>query len=210
MLNASTLCFSANQLTSIEKSSPAPLFQSRSLTIRRVTDHRDQLASDQLVRRMYAWRGYLTKRQFATSNDPDRATIAAWHDSELVATLTLTRDNGHSLLCESLYPDEVSGLRAKGLKICECSRLAVDQELSSRKILDVFFRTAYSFARSHFGSTDAVIEINPRHCRYYESELGFSRLGTARICPRVDAPAILLHRDFRQHLPKIWVSNIAA
>jgi hypothetical protein len=200
MLNASTNP-STNMARALEISMPAPLIRSSGLIIRRITKPHEQLATDLLVRRMYAWRGYLVKRQFSALTDPDHATVAAWQNGELVATLTLARDNGNNLLCETLYPKEIAELRASNPKICEYSRLATDPEFSSPEILECFFRTAYNFARSHFGATDAVVEINPRHRRYYEKELGFSRVGERRVCPRVDAPAILLHRDLRHQLP---------
>jgi len=210
MLSASTHRTFVVPPATVEKSMPSPLLRSADLIIRRISKPHEQFASDLLVRRMYAWRGYLVKRQFSALHDPDCATVAAWHDGELVATLTLARDNGGSLLCESLYPNEVSELRAKQLKICEYSRFAVDPAFSSPKLLDSFFRTAYNFSRSHFGATDAVVEVNPRHSRYYERELGFVQIGPRRVCPRVDAPAMLLHRNLRHSLPKIWVTEEAA
>jgi len=209
MHTASALRFPINQMAVVKQPSPAPLFKSTGLVIRRVTEHHDLLATDLLVRRMYAWRGYLTKQQLASPRDPDHATLVAWQDGELAGTLTLSRDSGVGLLCESLYPKEVSELRAKQQKICEYSRFALDPEFRSPKLLDSFFRTAFYFARSHFGATDAVVEVNPRHSRFYERELGFIPIGPRRVCPRVDAPALLLHRNLR-YAPKAWVSNQAA
>ena len=37
-----------------------------------------------------------------------------------------------------------------------------------------------------------VIEVNPRHVRYYERMLGFEVIGPERMNPRVEAPAVLL------------------
>lgn len=210
MFDASILNISANHSAGFEKSLPASVFQSPNLVIRRVTEPHDRLATDQLVRRMYGWRGYRIKQQSGGLHDHDRVTLAAWLDGNLAGTLTLSRDNERGLLCESLYPNEVSALRAKGLKICECSRLAIDPDFSSRTLLESFFGSAYAFARSHFGATSALIEINPRHCRYYESALGFSRLGPRRLCPRVEAPALLLHRDFTAGLPSNQANRLAA
>lgn len=176
-------------------------------------EQHDLLASDHLVRRMYAWRGYLTtppQHPLALLRSSDRATLVAWQNGELAATLTLSRDNEHGLLCESLYPKEISELRAKQVKICEFSRFAVDPEFRSPKLLDSFFRAAYHFTRSQLGATDAVVEVNPRHSRYYERELGFASIGPRRVCPRVDAPAILLHRNLHHPLPKAWVEPKAA
>jgi hypothetical protein len=37
------------------------------------------------------------------------------------------------------------------------------------------------------------IEVNPRHVAFYKRMLNFSPAGECKICPRVDAPAVLLH-----------------
>ena len=48
------------------------------------------------------------------------------------------------------------------------------------------------YARDMHGCTDIVIEVNPRHRRFYERMLGFRKEGELKINPRVDAPAYLL------------------
>ena len=42
-------------------------------------------------------------------------------------------------------------------------------------------------------ATDVVIEVNPRHVRYYQRAFGFRAFGAERRCERVGAPARLLH-----------------
>jgi len=189
-----------------------PLLQLRSpgLVIRRVTSLDERLATDQLVRRMYSWRGYLAEPAQHTLHDPNRVTIAAWLGDELAATLTLSRDDGNEMLCESLYKNEIAMLRKKNLQICEYSRLATDPEHSSPELLEKIFRTAYVISRSHFGASDAVVEVNPRHCRYYERQWGFTRIGPLRVCPRVDAPAVLLHRSLPHTVPDALAEEMAA
>lgn len=177
-----------------------PLFRSAGLEIRCVTQLDERLETDRLVRRMYAWRGYRASDMAGEKLGSRRFTFAAWQDSELAATVTLNLDSGFGLLSESLYPQEIAALRRKGARICEYSRLASDPAYSSPWLFDTFFRIAYNFARSRLHCSDAVVEINPRHARYYERELGFTLLGPRRICPRVDAPAMLLHRDLRHPL----------
>jgi hypothetical protein len=169
------------------------------LLIRRITNVHEQRESDYLVRRMYVWRGYLTGNQPA-EHQHNRVTLAAWQDDDLAATLTLNLDGETGLLSELLYPQEISSLRSNQGRLCEYSRLAVDPAFSSPALLDNFFRFAYNFARSQLNCSDAVVEINPRHARYYRRELGFTELGPRKVCPRVDAPAMLLHRDLRNPL----------
>jgi hypothetical protein len=164
------------------------------LLVRPTASHREEQACNELVRRMYAWRGYLTEPS-SPHLSRDQLTLAAWSDGELAATLTLSRDNGSNLLAEALYPAEIANLRNKERVICEYSRLAIDPVTSSTQLMEHFFRMAYDLAKSHFLAKDAIVEINPRHRRFYEREIGFSELGPLRVCPRVDAPALLLYRD---------------
>jgi hypothetical protein len=44
----------------------------------------------------------------------------------------------------------------------------------------------------HYDCTDLFIEVNPRHVRFYEIMLGFSRVGPARNNDKVNAPAQLM------------------
>lgn len=177
-----------------------PVLHASGLLIRRVNSIHEQRESDYLVRRMYAWRGYRTGNQSAEPNVGKGVTLAAWQDDELAATLTLNLDGETGLLSELLYPQEIATLRVNQGRLCEYSRLAVDPAFSSPALLENFFRFAYNFARSQLNCSDAVVEVNPRHARYYRRELGFTELGPRRICPRVDAPAMLLHRDLRNPL----------
>lgn len=147
-----------------------------------------------LVRRMYAWRGYHSDSSHEPADNPHRLALAAWQDDDMVATLTLRRDGQAGLLSETLYGREIAGLRQVGRTICEFSRLAVDPDYSSRQLLAQLFSSAHEYALTSFGATDAVIEVNPRHARFYEREFGFAQIGDLRICPRVEAPAVLMHR----------------
>lgn len=159
-----------------------------------VVNQHQRLATGTLVRRMYAWRGYQTDGASERYN-PHRIALAAWQDEDIAATLSVGRDAPDGLLSETLYAREIASLRRPGRIICEFSRLAVDPDYSSRQLLLDLFSTAHQYARALFGATDAVIEVNPRHARFYEREFGFRKIGELRICPRVDAPAVLMHRD---------------
>lgn len=165
------------------------------LAIGPVLNHQQHLAASHLTRRMYAWRGYQTESLGNHADTANRITLAAWQDEEILATLTVGRDSQAGLLSETLYGNEVCSLRQTGRTICECTRLAVDPEYSSRHLLLSLFSTAHQYARAFFGATDALIEVNPRHARFYQREFGFAQIGETRLCPRVEAPAVLMHRD---------------
>jgi hypothetical protein len=143
---------------------------------------------------MYAWRGYRISPPRQLIEDPNHATLGAWMDGELVATLTASRDSSTGLLADNLYAKELAALRKPSRVISEVTRLAVDTDCHDPEVLRSLFRSSYQYARAIFGVTDAVIEVNPRHATYYRREFGFSQIGAIRTCPRVDAPAVLLHR----------------
>ncbi len=155
----------------------------------------EQGMASMLVRRMYAWRGYQTEAVGPPADDPNWLTLATWHCDEVVATLTLGRDSPAGLLADALYSPELDRLRRPGRRVCEVSKLAVDPEFSSPDLLIALLQSAHRHGQERFAASDVVIEVNPRHARYYQRVLGFRQLGGLRQCPRVDAPAVLLHRE---------------
>jgi len=159
-----------------------------------VTYHQHRACSA-LVRRMYAWRGYRISPAQQRIEDPNHATLGAWIEGELVATLTASRDSSAGLLADNLYAEELAALRKPSRVISEVTRLAVDTDCHDPEVLKSLFRSSHQYARAIFGVTDVVVEVNPRHATYYRREFGFSQIGTVRTCPRVDAPAVLLHRS---------------
>jgi hypothetical protein len=173
---------------------PVVSIDSADLIIVPAVTYNQHRACNALVRRMYVSRGYRVLPQRQSIDDPNHFTLGAWLDGELVATLTGSRDSRSGLLAESLYGHEISALRKPSRVIGEVTRLAVDSDSRSPKLLKALFRATYQYARAVFGVTDVVIEVNPRHAGYYRRELGFAQAGDLRTCPRVEAPAVLLHR----------------
>ncbi len=169
----------------------------RNVVVRPASSVHERRAAAALVRRMYSWRGYRSQ----AGDEHCRLVLAAWRNGELLATLTLGRDSPAGLLADTLYGDELTRLRKARRTVCEISRLAADPDHGCPELLSMLFRTAQTYGRTILGATDAVIEVNPRHARYYQRRFGFSPLGSRRHCPRVDAPAILLHREFPTPLP---------
>jgi hypothetical protein len=51
-------------------------------------------------------------------------------------------------------------------------RLAVDNMVQSRTVLAAIFHIAYIYGHRIRGCSDVVIEVNPRHVRFYRSMLG--------------------------------------
>ena len=144
-----------------------------------------------LIKRRFAWRGYQIS---STANAPaNRITLAAFSNTEQpLATITVGIDSPAGLAIEALYPDEIKAFRDAGKRLSEFTRLAVDSMVRSKAVLAAIFHIAYIYAYRLRESTDLVIEVNPRHVRFYQTMLGFVRMGDERIDPRVNAPAVLL------------------
>ncbi len=155
------------------------------------SDERVTTAS-MLVQRKYASRGYATK---GFQKAPERITLMASQDDKVIGTLTLGLDSPKGLLVEDLYKAEIRALRQAGRKVCELTKLAVDQTHGSRHVLASLFHIAYIYGRVIQGFTDVVIEVNPRHAAFYKRMLGFVEIGSERMCNRVNAPAVLLRLE---------------
>src|SRR5690606_12549 len=142
-----------------------------------------------LLHKMYGWRGYTTAR---LPDDPNCVTLVALDRDDAVATLSVGFDSPAGMSASELYPDEVSELRGTGARLCEFTRFAVDRSEHSLDLLAMMFHVAYLLARRQYGVTHVLAEVNPRHAQFYTRMLGFEQIGPERICPRVNAPAVLL------------------
>lgn len=152
-------------------------------------------AAGELVERRYAERGYRSISRKAVRCGHE-LTLVADENNVTVATLTIGFDNPRGLCIDALFADEVNALRAAGARLCEFTRLAMDQIDRSTNVLASLFETAYVYAHRVMGFDKLLIEVNPRHVRYYERMYGFSVIGPVRHNVRVDAPAVLMCLDF--------------
>ena len=83
----------------------------------------------------------------------------------------------------------------RGGRLCEFTRLAVDEEVRSPTLLGALFHVACMYAIDVHRCSHVLIEVNPRHVRFYEQMLDFRPAGEARIDPSVAAPAMLMQLD---------------
>ncbi|MES2960106.1 MAG: long-chain N-acyl amino acid synthase [Pseudomonadota bacterium] len=165
------------------------------LKIQPVQSPGQQFAAGALVERRYADRGYRNLSARAVQRDHEITLIADENDVT-VGTVTIGFDSPRGLFIDDLFADEVNALRAAGDKLCEFTKLAMDQIERSASVLASLFETAYLYAHRVMGFDKLLIEVNPRHVRYYERMYGFSVIGEERHNLRVDAPAVLLCLDF--------------
>lgn len=145
-----------------------------------------------LIQKMYSWRGYDSPD---LKGDPYKITLAAFQNDKVIGTLTLGLDSPAGLVVDQLYKAEADKLRAEGRSLCDVTKLAVDQDIKSKSVLGALFHLSVIYGRNIHHATDFLIEVNPRHALFYQRMIGFVPWGEERMCPRVNAPAVLLKLD---------------
>ena len=170
----------------------------------------DLEAAAALVRRCYGWRGYEFRPQVSAGGE---TTLLARCNGTLVGTLTVRCGVRQRLHAEHGFSEQIGELRQRGRRLVEYTRFAIDREVAGRPGRDTdlaleLIRRALLLGQVALAATDCVIEVNPRHARYYQREFGFRPCGTERTCERVGAPARLLHLNL--DTPPDCVVNDAA
>jgi hypothetical protein len=146
-----------------------------------------------LVEKRYGEKGYIVSGEPGRVACPERITLATYKEEEVIATLTIGFDTGSGLLADELYKSEIDSLRRDGRLVCEFTKLAIDTKRASKRMMGGLFHIAVIYAVRIWGYTDIIIEVNPSHVSFYKRMLGFEDFGEERMCPRVNAPAVLLH-----------------
>ena len=153
-------------------------------------------AAEELVCRRYSWRGYRVGAESssaaACSEDGSRVVLLAQNAGRLMGTLTVRRDTPSGLLAESAYAEEIQEMRGEGRRLGELVQLAIEEGADWRGALDALVQSAYLVTRVIQGLTDIVIEVNPRHVRFYQRVFGFVVTAAERFCERAAAPCVLL------------------
>jgi hypothetical protein len=174
----------------------AEVIQRDTIKIRLAHDASRSTAARVLVERRYEEKGYFPVGDLGHKQVcPENITLAAYKGEEMMGTLTLGFDTGAGLLVDELYKAEIDELRRAGRRVCEFTKLAIDNKRTSKRMLAGLFHIAFLYAERIWGYTDIVIEVNPSHVSFYQRMLGFDVLGPERMCPRVNAPAVLLRGD---------------
>lgn len=147
----------------------------------------------QLVARMYGSRGLTPAQAAPVQPRPGQTSLAACSGDRVVGTLTVGVDSGDGLLADTLYRPQINEVRGNGGRVCEVTRLAMDATARSPNLMATLFSLGFILARHVHRMTDMFIEVHPRHAGYYQKMLGYRVSGPLLICPRVQAPAVLMH-----------------
>lgn len=148
-----------------------------------------------LLNRRYRQRGYGSQ---SLTLSPERMTIVAYEDRQVIGTLTVQLDTRQGMLSDACFKEPLDAFRARGAFLCEFTKLATAPHAPMPATLASMFHVAFIFAHQVNQATHAVVEVNPRHVAFYTRVLGFAAQGAAADNPRVKAPGVLLVADFAQ------------
>lgn len=171
------------------------LLKRNNYSVHLINSFKLRIKTNTLIKRMYASRGYKTEFASAFSYNPDQITFLVSVGEIAAGTVTLGTDSGKGLIADELYQEEIDVFRKKGRKVCELSKFALDPELSSKEMIASLFQVAYIYAHNILKATDFFCEVNPRHAGPQKRMFGFRTIGKVETCPRVNAPAVLLHLE---------------
>jgi hypothetical protein len=152
-------------------------------------------ASLDLIHNQYSKRGYSPPLSLE-DHDQWITFIAAENSGQVIGTISVRPDTIHGLFADETYQDHLNELRQQGNRLSEFGRLALRPVACNRHILSELFYLAYLYLRTQCNCSMGVLEINPRHAKYYEKKLGLYRIGPLRHCTRVSAPSVLMSADF--------------
>jgi hypothetical protein len=148
-------------------------------------------AACDLINDRYNWRGYGSSHCLPRGNNT--ITFTAEIDNEVVGTITLGVDSNIGMSIDKTFSDDVNDIRSRSnAKVCELKKFAFDPRVQSKEVMAALFHVVFIYGQRTYGCTDLVIEVNPRHVRFYESMLGFRKIGGLRTNEAVDAPAQLM------------------
>ena len=159
----------------------------------------------------------LTYRSYSRSglvaDNPSRLRLTPFHllpESEVliakirgtvISTISFFVDGKYGLPMEAIYPQEISRLRQRGLRIAEVGSLA-DRRSEQFRFIETLALMARLLAQSavHRSVDTLVAVVHPRHAKLYKRLLGFKQIGDHTSCPYANGnPAEAMYLRFADY-----------
>ncbi|MBL4869264.1 MAG: GNAT family N-acetyltransferase [Pseudomonadales bacterium] len=120
-------------------------------------------------------------------------------EGKAVGTVTLNFEAGDGLPCDQIFNEELFSLRKMNRRLAEITRLAIAPEYrTSKTILLRMFHFIFIHAFHNMKQTDFLVEVHPRHLKFYTKLFCFQQIGEAKPCERVNgSPGILLSTSLK-------------
>ncbi|WP_243361493.1 N-acyl amino acid synthase FeeM domain-containing protein [Fundidesulfovibrio terrae] len=103
---------------------------------------------------------------------------------------------------DSLYRQELDGLRNAGRKVVELGSLATTRHRCWQNLMVFLSKAVFQYALAT-GTDDLCIMVNPKHVRFYESIFLFQPFGEERHYETVGAPAVAMRVDMHSIEPDL-------
>lgn len=132
---------------------------------------------------------------------PTSEVLVAKLDETVTSTLSMFGDGYLGVPMQTMYPEQIQGLRDQGLRIAEIGCLA-DRRKSPVRFMDAFIQLGRLLAQvCHVRGIDALVAVmHPKHARLYQRVMGFRQIGNLSQCPYAnDNPAVALYMRFEDH-----------
>lgn len=112
---------------------------------------------------------------------PTTTTLCATHEGEVVATMSLIRENAFGFPMQSIF--DLQSVRIKGGNIAEVSAFAVHPKYrrTGGAILFPLMKFMYEYCTNFFDTQHLIIAVNPDSIEMYESLLFFERLSEKKV-----------------------------
>ncbi|MEQ1695397.1 MAG: GNAT family N-acyltransferase [Hyphomicrobiaceae bacterium] len=131
-------------------------------------------------------------------------TLAAYQGAACVGSFRLAFGEGRpgeqTMPCQSIFT-EIGGLEAKGYRrLVEFGRMVVEPSLTNTSFRTTLYATLVraGLIVAEAGKTDfGLISVHPKLAKFYELMCGFKIMARAETYPGINAPAVLLGRNFK-------------
>ena len=156
-----------------------------------------------LLYEAYLRAGFIQENPYGLHTVPEAIgshvlVVVGRSDDRVVSTISAIGDNPRGLPLDSVYPDELSRLRAEGRRLVEIGLFGDRRDLmgeTSRTFHAILELMRYTY---HFGyyldATDCLCGIPPRRSRLYYRMFGFQPIGEVKSYATVEGnPVVLLH-----------------
>lgn len=124
--------------------------------------------------------------------------LVAYEGSQLVGTISVTKDSAAGLPMDKDYPEGLAALRRGGAQISEIGSLAVVRRCWHSSLMPLLGMAAGRVGFRVHKSTHSVIGVHPKAAPFYRALWDFQPLGHVRPHAELSAPVVgLVHERSR-------------
>lgn len=172
----------------------------------------------QLAYQVYLSKGFVSenidkKLIYPYDNNSDTVIFMIRNSAgKLLASATLVFNNNNlKLPCEKLFCDEIEMLTFGRKNNAEICRLVVDDSFRNQKKILISLFEAISYHVCNISEPEyLLIRVNPRHQIYYQKFFYFESFEEVKLCPMVNAPAVLMYLNISEYKKIIYKNQLTS